>query len=100
MEAKIIFANGAEMTVEKNGDCYILPVREDIPDDLSIVTVEDNYGGKVYHDATLIECASIDGRYRFTFNEESQMDKTIRELREANAMLTECVLEMSQIIYD
>lgn len=99
MEAKIIYTNGTEMTVEKNGDCYILPVKQDIPEDLSTVTVEDKDGVKVYNDAALIECASIDGRYWFSFIEESPMDKTVRELNETNAMLTECVLEMSQIVY-
>lgn len=99
MEARITFANGSEMTVEKNGDCYILPTKPEFPEDLSVVTVEAEDGTKVYHDAELVECASIDGRYWFAFTEESTMNKTIRELQETNAMLTECILEMSEIIY-
>jgi len=99
MEAKIIYADGTEMTVEKNGDCYILPVKQDIPEDLSVVTVTARDGIKVYNNATLIECASIDDRYWFSFVEESPSEKAFRELRETNNMLTECILEMSEIIY-
>ena len=99
MEARITFKDGSEMTVEKNGNCYILPTKPEFPADLSIVTVDSDDGVQVYNDALLIECASIDGRYWFAFSEESQTDKTIRELRESNDMLTECILEMSEIIY-
>ena len=99
MEAKIIYKDGTEMIVEKNGDCYILPSKPEFPDDLSIVTVESEEGNKTFTDAFLIECASIDGRFWFAFGEESPMDKTFRELRESNDMLTECILEMSEIIY-
>lgn len=99
MEATIIYADGTEMTVEKNGDCYILPTKPEFPADMSIVTIESEDGRQEYHDAILVECASIDDRYWFTFIEESPMDKTIRELTEANDMLTECILEMSEIIY-
>jgi hypothetical protein len=99
MEAKIIYADGTEMTVEKNGDCYILPAKPVFPANLSIVTVQSEEGNKAFTDAFLIECASIDGRYWFAFGEESPTEKTIRELRESNDMLTECILEMSEIIY-
>lgn len=99
MEALITFADGTTLTVEKNGDCYILPQKQPITGDLSHVTVESEDGSREYRDAILIECASVDGRYWFAFNEESLMDKTIRGLREANDMLTECILEMSEIIY-
>lgn len=99
MEALITFADGATLTVEKNGDCYILPQKQPITGNLSHVTVESGEGSREYNDAILIECASVDGRYWFAFNEESEADRTIRELQESNAMLTECILEMSEIIY-
>ncbi len=99
MEALIIFADGTELAVEKNGDCYITANKPAFPADLSTVIVESEDGNREYHDAILVECASIDGRYWFAFNEESEADKTIRELLESNSMLTECILEMSEIIY-
>ena len=99
MEALITFADGSELTVEKNGDCYILPTKPDFPDDLSLVTVDGEDGIREYHYAILVECANIDGRYWFAFNDESEADRTIRELQESNALLTECILEMSEIIY-
>ena len=99
MEARITFKNGETLTVEKNGDSYIMQNKPVLPADLSLVTVESEDGSREYHDAILIECASVDGRYWFAFNEESEADKTIRELQESNDMLTECILEMSEIIY-
>ena len=69
MEARITFKNGETLTVEKNGDSYIMQNKPVFPADLSLVTVE------------------------------SEADKTIRELQESNDMLTECILEMSEIIY-
>ena len=99
MEATIKFKDKTEMTVEKSGDCYILPSKPQFPDDLSVVTIESEDGVKEYINAYLIECYSIDGRYWFAFGEESPTDITIRELRESNDMLIECILEMSEIIY-
>lgn len=99
MEAIITYADGTEMTVEKNGNCYIVAEEPSFPSDLSTVTVESEDGNVEYHDAIIIECANVDGRYWFTFIEENPMDKTIRELTEANDMLTECILEMSEIVY-
>lgn len=92
MQATIIFKDGDVMSVEMNGDCYITQTKPEFPEDLSTVTVQSEDGERVYHDAVLVECASIDGRYWFTFNELSPLEKTI-------AMLTDCILEMSEIIY-
>lgn len=54
---------------------------------------------KRYTDAELVECASIDGRYWFTFNEMSEAQKKERETQAVIDMLTDCILEMSEIIY-
>lgn len=35
----------------------------------------------------------------FNLREPSQQERTIKELQAQNAMLTECVLEMSEIVY-
>lgn len=99
MNAAITFNDKTELAVEKNGDCYILEEKPDFPADLSVVTVESEKETRVYRNAFLIECASADGRYWFAFGEESPAETAMRELREANDMLTECILEMSEIIY-
>lgn len=93
MEARITFKNGETLTVEKNGDSYIMQNKPVFPADLSLVTVESEDGSREYHDAILIECASVDGRYWFAFNEESQEEKERKMLQtrldEAEAALIE-----------
>ena len=69
MEAKIIFADAAEISVEKNGDSLILEEKPEIKFDMSSVTVQSEDGERIYRNAELIECASIDGRYWFAFHE-------------------------------
>ncbi len=105
MEAKIIF-NDKELIVEKNGDCYIVATDPELPEEFESVVIESENGIREYHDARLIECASIDGRYWFTFMEISQEEKEkagllkqIADLEETNAMLQNCILEMSEIVY-
>ena len=99
MEATIIFKNGTEISAEMNGNSLILNAKPVFPDYLSVVTVQSEAGNTIYHNAALQECASVDGRYWFTFVEEGELERTLRELREENEILTECILEMSEIIY-
>ena len=98
MEATITFKNGEQITAEVNGNCYITVSEPAFPDDLSVVTVEDEQGTKTFSNATVQECASVDGRYWFTFLEESESERTIRELREENEVLEEAILELAAII--
>jgi hypothetical protein len=46
----------------------------------------------------LIECASIDGRFWFSFMEEPEDKKTIRELCEENKMLEDAIIELAGLI--
>lgn len=69
---------------------------EETPAEPTVIVTEETH---VLHDASVQECASVDGRYWFTFTTESEGEKTIRELQEVNDMLTECILEMSEILY-
>lgn len=98
-KVKIIFADGTEVNAERNGDCLILKKRTTLPTDLSVVTVRGDDGDTVYHNAELTESASVDGRYWFAFTEIPEDVREIRQLRADNDMLTECILEMSEIIY-
>ena len=99
MEAKIIFKDGSELTAEVNGSCYITESEPEFPEDLSVVTVQGEGEDKVFHNPKVTECAPTDGRFWFAFVEETEQEKTIRELREQNDMITECLLEMSEIVY-
>lgn len=98
MEAKIVFKDGTEITAEKNGDSYILDTKPEFPEDLTDLVIQSAEGNKVFENAILIECASVDGRYWFSFMEEPAADRTIRELREENAMLEDAILELAEII--
>lgn len=96
MEALITFADGTTLTVEKNGDCYILPQKQLITGNLSHVTVESEEGRREYRDAIQVECASVDGRYWFAFNEISDADRATRQMQaniEYIAMMTDVDLE-------
>lgn len=99
MEASITFKSGKKITVEVNGNCFIKSKKPTIPDDLSVVTVLFGDGTQtVYENAQLVECASVDGKYWFTFLSESESDKIIRELREENEMLEGAIAELAEII--
>lgn len=98
MEAKITFKDKSEITAEVNGSCYITDSKPDFPKDLSVVTVEEEGSTKTYENASMQECASVDGLYWFTFIEESEQEKTIRELREDNETLAEAIVELAELI--
>lgn len=72
-KAKITFASGVQIEAELNGSCYIIdePFTEDIKNDLSAVTIEEDGTVTEFHNAELIECASADERYWFSFREVS-----------------------------
>lgn len=100
MEVKITFSSGEIITAEQNGGSFITEQKPGFPAVLGVVTVESAYGGvRIYNDPQIVECASVDGRYWFSFVEESQQQKRIRQLEEENDTLLECLLEMSEIVY-
>ena len=76
---KITFGDGTEITAEVNGSCYIVDDKFNDPD-LSEVTIGDT----VIENATLMEAASVDGRYWFTITrltEEELMRKSVVKQR-------------------
>lgn len=98
MEARITFVNGDVLRVEKNGDCFINSVKIGFPDDLTLVVVQSDEGVREYHNAQVQECAALDGRFWFTFVEESEQARTIRELREENEVMAGAILELAELI--
>ena len=99
MDVRIIFRDQTEITAERNGDCFIVSSEPAFPADLSSVAVVSDEGRWMLSHARVIPCASVDGRFWFAFAEESAEEKALRELREQNEMLTECLLEISEIVY-
>jgi hypothetical protein len=79
MEVKIIFIDGTELVAEQNGDCFIVDERPDFPADMSTVQV----GEETLENVALVECASIDGRYWFSFRPLSQQEIWMAEIEDA-----------------
>ena len=99
MEATIRFKNGAVIVAEENGGSYILSSKPQFPSNLDGVEIETENGVKTFEHAQLVECASVDGKYWFSFTEKDPRDITIAEQEEKIEMLTECILEMSEVVY-
>lgn len=87
MEAKITFKDGSSINAEVNGSCYIVDENPGFPADLSVVNVKDEDGEKVFKNAQVIECASVDGRYWFSFLETSE-EELEKEKIDAQIMYT------------
>lgn len=97
--ATIIFKDGTEIEAEVNGNNLITAEEPDFPEDLSLVIVRGDDFEWVYHYAEITQAAGNDNRYWFVFTEIPEDVREIRQLRADNDMLTECILEMSEIIY-
>jgi len=79
METKITFKNGTEIIAEQNGDCFIVDSKPTFPADLSFVEA----GERTFKNAFIIECASVDGRYWFTFGEMTAEEVWRAEVEDA-----------------
>ena len=99
MYATIIFSNGAEITTQSNGNCFITDIKPEFPDDLSVVMIDEQSTQTVFKNAELIECASIDNRYWFAFRELSIEEIRQKELEDTIQMLTDGILEISETVY-
>lgn len=84
MEVTITFTDGSEISAELNGSCYITKKKPTFPEDLSEVTIT-GAEEKTYTDARVIEAASVDGRYWFSFAEETKDEKIERSIAKQRA---------------
>ena len=89
-EVKIIFKDGTELTVERNGSSFITDEKPAFPEDLKNITIE----GQTIANGRIIECASVDGRYWFAITEipQDELDKAAYD--DALAELTELIATM------
>ena len=95
-EVKITFSDGTEIEAEKNGGSYIVPDKPEFPSDLDEVTIEENGATVTLHNARIIECASVDGRYWFSIQEipEDTIEKaTMKAQIDYIAMMADIDLE-------
>ena len=99
MEAIIRFKNGEMIEAEQNGNTFITNEVQEFPADLSEVYVMVDGQESVLHYVMIEEAASVDGRYWFVMVEESAEDRAIRELEAKNRFLEDCLMEMSEIVY-
>lgn len=83
MDVTIKFTNGKTIKAKQNATSYIVKEKPAIPEDLSTVTVTGGDETKVYKDAYLIECASVDGRYWFAFGEYSAAERRLMDIEDA-----------------
>ena len=90
MQAMIRFKDGTILNAEQNGNCFITNRKPDFPADLSVVEIGGNEP-QTLHNAQLVECASIDGRYWFTFIEISDAEQWKKDIENA-------VIELAGII--
>lgn len=96
MEAIIKFKTGEEIIAEVNGDCFITAVKPAFPKNLGEVTVTKENEEKVFCHAELVECASVDDRYWFSFVETPEEIRRTRQMQaniEYLAMMTDVELE-------
>ncbi len=99
MEAIIRFKNGETLTAEQNGNCFIVNEVPVFPEDLSEVAIFAD-GQETRMEYVMVqEAAATDDRYWFCFVEESAQDRQIRELEAKNRFLEDCLMEMSEIVY-
>ena len=98
MEVRITFINGVTITAEQNGNCFITAAQPAFPTDLSVVTVQEDDHTYIYHNVTVQPCASVDERYWFTFIEETEQARMIRELREENELMAGAIMELAELI--
>lgn len=95
-KVRITFKNGMKMEAEANGSSLITDSRPEFPSDLSTVTVTGADGECIYRDAEIIECASVDNRYWFSFREVPETERATRQMQaniEYIAMMTDVDLE-------
>ena len=95
-KVKIAFQNGTEMEAEENGSSLITDSSPDFPADLSSVAVIGAGGERIYKNAEIVECASVDNRYWFTFREIPESERIARQTQaniEYVAMMADIDLE-------
>ncbi len=80
---RIIFASGLVIEAMLNATTYIVDEKPAFPANIEDVTVEDEDGSTVYHNAKIVEAYSDDGKYRFTITEATEIERRFAEIEDA-----------------
>ena len=90
-----ITINDYAFPAEQNGTCYIANVKPDFPEKFSTVAItgDDPEQNRVYHNAELIECYSIDGRYWFAFHELTPDELYRKQLDDERNMVLDLIAD-------
>ena len=83
------------MNAELNGNCLIMDEKPVFPSDLRLVKVESEDAVTEYRFAQVTECASLDGRYWFTFTQMPEEERRTQQMQaniEYIAMMTDVEL--------
>lgn len=82
-KAVIKFLDGTEIEVDKSSECYVTDEVPEIPEELALVRITSEQGERIVRNAEFVECASVDGRYWFTFIETPEIDRRLTEIEDA-----------------
>jgi len=77
----ILFNNGTSIEAEANGSCYITSKKPNFPEDLTGITITSESGVVHVNNGEVIEAASVDDRYWFTFREITETEEEALQLR-------------------
>ena len=92
----ITFADGTEIKAEANATSYITDEKP-VFGDLSEVTI-DGTEGRTIKNARVLECASVDGRYWFGFQEIPKQDivenEVVRQRGDIDYIAMMCDVEL------
>ena len=80
-KVKITFADKSEIEAEKNGSSYITDSKPAFPSDLSTVKITGENTNESFTSPRIVKCASIDGRYWFSFVEVSETARAVSEMK-------------------
>lgn len=108
--AAITFKNGIQINVRRNGDCFYTDGKPEFPSDLSLVIItgiDDEWSldfivreyMETLHNTVVEELPAEHGQYVFAFHELSPEELREKELNDTIQMLTDCLLEMSELLY-
>ena len=87
----IVFADGTELEVEKNGTCFIVDEEPEFPEDLSEVTITEDGKDTVIENAEIVECAATDDRYWFAIIE---IPESVREAKQVRSDIDYIAMEV------
>lgn len=97
MEATIIFSNGTQMEVQKNGSSYIVESEPTFPEDLSNVQIVSEEGTTIIANGKIVPCASIDSNYWFSIIEVSAQEAKEIALNQRIDDIENALCEMSSL---